>query len=236
SAAAEADAAEETGIAAAEADAVEETGTVEAEADMPGKTFSESEGGYTSSETTGQIDETVYDIGVQDTTSGMDVYASRQIADSWEEIIAAGEDGTYLEKYKIGDTKDLDLGEEGVIEIELVAFDADELADGSGKAHMTWIAKESLNSEHAINNNWYKKSNWLESDVRVWLQDSILPLFPEIVRSNVKEVTKYSYSCEDNGTVSSADKIWLPSAREIFGAECGYEDKGPEYGTVTEEL
>ena len=30
------------------------------------------------------------------------------ISDSWEEIIAAGKDGTYIDKYQIGDTKELD--------------------------------------------------------------------------------------------------------------------------------
>ena len=154
------------------------------------------------------------------------------ISDSWEEIIAAGKDGTYIDKYQIGDTKELDLGEEGVIEMELVAFDADELADGSGKAHMTWIAKNLLNTEHAMNEEITNEGGWPASDMCVWLQDSILPLFPDTVRSNIKEVKKYSYSYSDEGTISSSDKIWIPSSREVFGEDNSDEDSGPEYLTA----
>ena len=154
------------------------------------------------------------------------------ISDSWEEIIAAGKDGTYIDKYQIGDTKELDLGEEGVIEMELVAFDADELADGSGKAHMTWIAKNLLNTAHVMNEEATNFGGWPASDMRAWLQDSILPLFPDTVRSNIKEVKKYSYSYSDKGTISSSDKIWIPSRREVFGEDNSYEDSGPEYLTA----
>lgn len=158
------------------------------------------------------------------------------ISDSWEEIIAAGEDGTYIDKYQIGDTKELDLGDEGVIRMELVALDADELADGSGNAHMTWIAKDLLHTKHAMNEENTNSGGWPASDMRAWLQDSILPLFPDTVRSNIKEVKKYSYSSSDRGTISSTDKIWIPSLREVRDTEelretygVDAEDAGPEY-------
>ena len=172
------------------------------------------------------------DSDAADTVSGEYDRAPGPISDSWEEIIAAGEDGTYVDKYKIGDTKELDLGEEGVIEMELVAFDADELADGSGKAHMTWIAKNLLNTEHVMNEEYTNEGGWPASDMRAWLQKSILPLFPKAVRSNISEVKKYSYSYSDQGTISSVDTIWIPSRRELLGANNALEDKGTEYLTA----
>ena len=178
------------------------------------------------------VDGSSSDTEAADTVSGEYDRALGTISDSWEEIIAAGEDGTYIDKYQIGDTKELDLGEEGVIEMELVAFDADELADGSGKAHMTWIAKDLLNTEHFMNEEYTNEGGWPASDMRAWLRDSILPLFPETVRSNIREVKKYSYSYSDNGTISSSDTIWIPSGREMFGADNAYEDEGPEYLTA----
>lgn len=178
------------------------------------------------------VDGSSSDTEAADTVSGEYDRALGPISDSWEEIIAAGEDGTYIDKYQIGDTKELDLGEEGVIEMELVAFDADELADGSGKAHMTWIAKDLLNTEHFMNEEYTYEGGWPASDMRAWLRDSILPLFPETVRSNIREVKKYSYSYSDNGTISSSDTIWIPSGREMFGADNAFEDEGPEYLTA----
>ena len=116
--------------------------------------------------------------------------------------------------------------------MELVAFDADELADGSGKAHMTWIAKDLLDTRHVMNKEGTNEGGWPASDMRAWLQDSILPMIPDTVRSNIKEVKKYSYSYSDEETISSSDKIWIPSRREVFGASDRYEDSGPEYLTA----
>lgn len=146
------------------------------------------------------------------------------ISDSWEEIIAAGEDGSYADKYQIGDTKELDLGEEGLIRMELAAMDTDELADESGEAHMTWIAKDQLSSKYFMNEEVTNADGWQGSDMRSWLRESILPLFPENVRSNIKEVTKYSYGYD----YSSKDTIWIPSEREVFGTDIR-EDRGPKY-------
>ena len=154
------------------------------------------------------------------------------ISDSWEEIIASGDDGSYIEKYRIGDTKVIDLGDEGLIEMELVAFDADELADGSGNAHMTWIAKDLLNTKHFMNEGSTNEGGWPASNMRTWLMDSVLPLFPQTVRSNIKEVKKYSYSQTDGGTIFSSDIIWIPSRREILKAENSYEEEGAEYQTA----
>ena len=157
------------------------------------------------------------------------------LTDSWEQIIAAGKDGTYAKRYRIGDTKELDLGEEGTVNMQLAAMDADELADGSGKAHMTWVAVELIKSDHQMNPTSTNEGGWPESDMRSWLRNSVLPVIPENVRSNIKEVTKYSYSYSDGGTISSKDTIWIPSLREVFGGSEGkhsLEDRGPEYSAV----
>ena len=158
--------------------------------------------------------------------------APRRLTDSWDEIIAAGKDGTYIYKYRIGDTKELDLGEEGLIEMELVAFDADERTFFFGKAHMTWIAKDLLKTKQPMNKKWTNRGGWPKSDMRAWLRKNVLPLLPKTVRSNIKKVKKYSYSQSDGKTISSSDKIWIPSRMEIFGKNDAFEDKGPEYVTA----
>jgi hypothetical protein len=163
------------------------------------------------------------------------------LTDSWEQIIAAGKDGTYKDRYRIGDTKELDLGEEGIIHMKLAAMDADELADGSGKAHMTWIAVELIKSEHQMNLTSTNEGGWPKSDMRTWLRDSIFPLFPDNLKLNIKEVRKYSYSYSDGDNISSKETIWIPSMREVVGGsegrsslgyEYSWENRGPEYTTV----
>ena len=76
----------------------------------------------------------------------------RAVLDTWDQIIAAGQDGTYVQKYQVGDVVSLDLGTEGIIPFELVGKDADELADGSGNAHMTWLALTPLATQRNMGN------------------------------------------------------------------------------------
>ena len=70
---------------------------------------------------------------------------------SWEGVLARIDNGTYATEYAIGDTIPLDLGNEGVVNMQIAAFDADDLADGSGKAKITWISKELLATSHRMN-------------------------------------------------------------------------------------
>lgn len=139
-----------------------------------------------------------------------------ELTDTWEEIIAASQDGTYKDKYRVGDTKEIDMGSEGVITMKLVAMDEDDLADGSGKAPMTWVADELLKSGHNMNDEDTSKMGWEASGMRAWLRESVLPLVPEEVRRGIREVTKYSYLCEFQMGVKTTDTIWIPSVREIF--------------------
>ena len=127
---------------------------------------------------------------------GVDLITHRnddgKILDSWEEIIENIGNKTYHEKYVIGDTKELDLGPEGIIEMQLVAFDEDELADGSGKAPTTWIARQLLKNRRRMNppgeyqalfSMKFKEGTgacggWEKSELRGFLQDNIRNLMP----------------------------------------------------------
>ena len=148
--------------------------------------------------------------------------APMELSDTWEEIAEAGRDGTYRERYRIGDTKELDMGSEGIITMKLVAMDEDELSDGSGKAPMTWVADKCLRTKHKMNYKRTNKGGWEVSIMRSWLRRAILPLMPTEVRNNICEVIKYSYSYEERKGVASKDTIWIPSVREVFPA--GYDD------------
>ena len=142
------------------------------------------------------------------------------ITDSWESIIASIKDGTYIDKYHIGDTKVIDLGEEGMILMELAAVEEYDWA--GNPVPTTWIAKNLLKSVHNMNTDNTSEGGWEDSEMRIWLQESILPLFPAEIRLNLIEVekyTKYHYSTptgEKNGSIVSEDTIWIPSYEEIF--------------------
>ncbi len=74
-----------------------------------------------------------------------------EIADDWSTIIGYVNDGTYMDHYKIGNYKPLDLGTEGTVNMQIVAFDTDTKADGSGTAPISWLSKELLKTSKRWN-------------------------------------------------------------------------------------
>ena len=172
-----------------------------------------------------------------------------EITDSWDQIIASIANGTYATKYKIGNYKPLDLGAQGIVNMQIVAKDTDPLASGSGNAPLTFVSKELLVTTHRMNpsraadpndSSLYQEGTgtiggWEKTEMRTYLRDTIKPLIPSNVRSAIKEVTKYSKIYNTSSTavnnVTSTDDVWIPSYREIFGGT-SYETSGPVYTTI----
>lgn len=140
----------------------------------------------------------------------------------WRDVV---NNYNYATDYEIGKTLPIDFGRTyGIKQMELIAFDRDDKADGSGKAKMTWMMTGSL-CAHIMDtylNSWYN------CNLRNWLKTSIFRLLPEVLRDNIVEVSKTYYDANSNSTLSCADTIWIPSAREIVG-ESGVEDSGTDY-------
>lgn len=174
--------------------------------------------------------------------SGIDITASyvginETITDSWEEIIAACADGTYSTKYSVGDTKLLNLGSEGFVAMQIAAFDADTLADGSGKAPISWISEQLLKTDHRMNPGCVKNSDgtyqegtggiggWEKSEMRSYLIDTIKPLIPSSVSNAIKPVTKTQPAYNTSGslfTQTTTDDVWIPSYSEMFNSSSLY--------------
>ncbi|MBR4165759.1 MAG: InlB B-repeat-containing protein, partial [Lachnospiraceae bacterium] len=179
------------------------------------------------------------------------------IKDSWEEIFKAEADGTYKTKYKIGDTKFMYFSPGPYfIGMQIAAFDADPLADGSGTAPISWVSTGFLIVGHRMSvpsadpkaPGEGSFGGWEYSEMRSWLNETFLPFFPQPVRKAIKPVTKYSSyfdveaaeAAEDYDHLyiveqTTTDEIWIPSFREVFGAmddvEGGFplERIGPTY-------
>lgn len=115
--------------------------------------------------------------------------------------------------------------------VQLVAMDADPLADGSGNtAPTSWVVKSSL-TNHSMNSTNTNANGWAACEMRSWLRETAITWLPETIRSAIKEVTKTYYDYTTAGTLSIADTVWIPSAREVFGGT-SYETSGPDYTAV----
>lgn len=117
----------------------------------------------------------------------------KEIEDSWDEIIAACNDGTYATKYKIGNYKPLDLGSEGIVNMQIAGKDVDELADGSGMAKLTWISKELLNTPHRWNPNLiqigYKETTGEGFTLENWFYDEAVYKLNHLVKNGSAKLT-----------------------------------------------
>ena len=139
---------------------------------------------------------------------------------SWEGVAQSIKAGTYKTDYAIGDLVPLDLGSEGVINMQIAHFDTATLADNSGTAAITWIAKELLNTNHRMNPSLVTGTEgtgtyggWEKCEMRTYLKESILPLIPENVRGIIQPVLRMwdGYNGSTRETGYSQDELWIPA-------------------------
>ena len=168
----------------------------------------------------------------------VDSRLTETITDSWVEIIAACGDGTYSTKYHIGDTKILDLGSEGQVEMEIVGMNVDDLSDNSGKAPITWISKQLLKTSHDMYSSAYNYyANWASTTMRSYLRDTILPLMPTEVQNGIKEIKKYTNNRTGSSswaTTQSNETVWIPSYKEV-GGTASVETDGIVYSSIAND-
>lgn len=156
--------------------------------------------------------------------------AGETIDDDWSTILA---NPNYATDYSIGDTKAIDLGSEGAHLMEIVAFNEDDRADGTGKAGITWISKDLLPSTQKMNGTATTAGGWAACALRSHLESVIKPLIPTAVRDGIVEVSKITTTYENNAKVPNgqvtADSIWIPSLYEMDSSGPMAETEGATY-------
>lgn len=156
---------------------------------------------------------------------------------TWEAVFKAIDAGTYKDVYKVGDLVPLDLGSEGVVNMQIAGFDVDALSDGSGTAPISWISNELLLTSHRMNpalvtndDGTYQEGTstiggWEKCEMRAYLNDTIKPLIPEEVRNSIVAVTKTQPAYDTSGssfTQTTEDDVWIPSKDEVYGGTSKY--------------
>ena len=141
------------------------------------------------------------------------------IEDSWDVILEAIDDGSAVDRYPVGATKELDLGELGTIRMQLAGFDLDDRADGAGKAATTWIALDPLDAQ-VMNDSLLSAGGWRDSNLRAVLQGDVYGALPENVREHLVTVKKRQLHADE--WQETEDALWIPDGHELFGANSLY--------------
>lgn len=140
------------------------------------------------------------------------------ITDSWSTIVSKIANGTF--SGTVGDTKLLEFGDYSCY-MQLVGLEKDNLANGSGKAKTTWLAKGIAITTKRMNASSGTTDGWAGCEMRTWLRETILPTFPSELQSAIKEVTKTYWDYGDSAEETITDTIWIPSLEEVNGITTG---------------
>ena len=133
--------------------------------------------------------------------------------------------------YSSGTKSWLKAGITESIPMQIAGINHDDLADGTGKATMTFIAKNVLSEPRPFVSGGVKC--WSESDLRAYLNgDEFIASLPSALQTGIKTVDKISLLKYDSQElITSQDKIWIPSLNElgIFGVHEAVDGMGEQY-------
>lgn len=147
---------------------------------------------------------------------------------SWCKIDEIAKSGKAREYFTLGATKKDYMKNGFVATYQIIGFDHDDLADGSGKASISWDMVDLYKEELPMN----------KSDARVIWQDSYVrsflgSAFAENVSNELLAVVKpvYKKNVDINEYIHyTSDVFWLKSEQELFGRRIfSYGNEGHWY-------
>ena len=89
-------------------------------------------------------------------------------------------------------------------------------AVGTTEHGLIFLLKDCMKDEHGMNKRMTNKGGWRDSEMRLWLNGTIIHMLPDELREMIVP----------RRIVESEDKLGLPSFTEMFGKE-GAEDWAP---------
>lgn len=150
---------------------------------------------------------------------------------TWEQIAAASADDTASSKWGIGDEKTITLTTGEEVTLQILGFNHDDLADGSGKAGITFGMKNLLATKYAMNGSNSNDGGWNLSKMRSSTMATLLSQLPTDLSSVIKQVSKKTTAgTKSTDITTSTDKLFLFSEVELDGTTTtGYADEGVQY-------
>lgn len=144
---------------------------------------------------------------------------------SWDKIDKIGHSGKARILFALGATKKDYMKNGFVAEYQIIGFDHDDLADGSGKAPISWDMLGLYKDAILMKKN-SESSCWDTSDGRKHLNIDFFENTSDELRRIIKPVWKLTADASNTGKIiKSKDSIWLKSEKEQYG-RCFYSFDG----------
>lgn len=155
---------------------------------------------------------------------------------TWAEISEASANGTASTLFKIGDTREVVVC--GKTHTAVIAdFNHDDLADGSGKAGLSIVLRNALDTTCKYYTS-DKNAKWSTSTLRSTIS-GLMTSLPSDLQSVIKPVSKVSYqgtSSSAGTTETTTDSLWALSAWELFGYTTANQSEGTTYPWTKEQF
>lgn len=195
-------------------------------------------------------------VTVNDAAVGLQVTEDRKVQAQpsvWEELVKSIKAGKYHDDYEVTELIPISLGKFGDMHARIVAMDSDQINGSDRKAALSFLLSMPLPDRKQMNPCWSKEDpeddslfvpgtgavdGWMACSLRKWLQEEVLPEFPQVVRDNIVPVLKTSRTFTAKSQifdVMTADKLWIPSRREMFGPGLFTELTGPVYSEAFDD-
>ena len=155
------------------------------------------------------------------------VYGWADIKAAAKDLAAYAADPTRSAYYKLYSKMLGKHGDEGfhlklgwstsLYDVVLLGICDDKLADGSGRAGLTFIFEDAFGEPDEMYSGGVNTGNWSGSEIRARLNGSALTAFPAGMQAELKTVSKVSQKAGSRGLDRSNDKMFLISYGEYFG-------------------
>ena len=156
--------------------------------------------------------------------------------DSWETIVEAVKEGI-TSKYKVGDTKTIDLGSYGThtVRISNTSTPSECSTEGFSQTACGFVLEfEDIIIKHNMNpkgtykdkqyNNGWNKDGWPASSMYTFLNNDIYNLLPTALKDGIIDTKTVSgHGGADADNIISTNKIYLLSTAEIWESGVNYD-------------
>lgn len=158
-------------------------------------------------------------------------YSEVLAENTWAQIAQAVADkDPILDVWQVGDTKDEVIAGE-TLTFAIMGKNMDDLADGSGKAGLTFGMTQLMASTRQMNSSNTNAGSFAGSAMYSWLSGTIYPNLPTELKDAIKAVNKKTSSGGGSSSIrTDAMYLWLFAEIEVFGTTTySYAGEGTQY-------
>ena len=152
-------------------------------------------------------------------------YSPTLADNTWAQIgEAVASNDPILDSWNVGDEKDAVINGE-TLTFVIVGKDHDDLADGSGKAKLSFMMKDLMADRRQYHNIYTFQANFANSEIYGWLSTTVYNEIEEQLKNSIKAVRKvYNLNNNDNQHSTSTIEcyLWLASQAEVFGEDYSF--------------